>query len=99
MAKKRNVNTITPEKKTKEQVKRQKNVNDNIEVESLTDDDAETIETLTSKMDGLESGQKRIEQKFKMILGLLSKGGGVGNSQVIHHGPENPDPKGEGSGL
>ena len=51
---KRNANTITPEKKTKEQVKRQKNINDNTEVESLTDDDAETIETLTSKMDGLE---------------------------------------------
>ena len=50
-------------------------------------------------MDGLESGQKRIEQKFETILGLLSKGGGVGNSQVIYHGPENPDPKGEGSGI
>ena len=96
---KRSTFTITPDKLKTQYAKRSKNTVDIPDNESLTDNDAETIETLTSKMDFLESGQKIMEGKFDMLVGLLSKGDGSGNSQVQLQGQLNPDPKGDRSRL
>ena len=98
---KRGATIISPNKIDGSPRKRSKNTQQNIvpDNEDLTDDDAETIDTLSSRMSLLETGAKKMESKLDTLIGLLTKSNDLRHSTATDHKSLTPDPSDQGRVL
>ena len=98
---KRGAPLISPDKTTASPRKRIKNINKNVvpDSEDLTDDDAETIDTLSSRMSLLETGAKKMEDKLDTLIGLLSKKDDLRHSTASDITSRTPEPRARGGVL
>ena len=98
---KRDAPFISPDRSNMSPRKKPKSIQQTFipETEDLTDDDAETIETLSSRMSMLETGARNMENKIDTLIGLLSNNKNLRNSTFVDSTGITSDPQGQGEVL